>query len=102
MMKQNGGVVLCDHDTWNLHPIWDKSDKKRLKRTSNDVTRETNAMASWTGWPRNAVCIAANGTGDALIFSADSASCDDAVYRWSHETGQLKKIAKGFSDLQRA
>lgn len=102
MMNQNGGAVLCDNDTWNLHPIWDKSDRKRLKRTSNDVTRETNAMANWTGWPSNGVCIAANGTGDALIFSASSSSRDNAVYRWSHETGQTKKVANDFSDLQRA
>lgn len=102
MMNQNGGAVLCDHDTWNLHPIWDKSDKKRLKRTSNDVARETSSMASWTGWPSNAVCIAANGTGDALIFLAGSSSPDNAVYRWRHETGQTKKTANDFSELQRA
>lgn len=51
MMAQNGGVIWGDGDEWNLHPIWDKSDKKRLKRTSNDVVRETKAMANWIGWP---------------------------------------------------
>lgn len=101
MMNQNGGAVVCDGDTWNLHPIWDKSDKRRLKRTANDVARETNAMASWIGWPNNAVCIAANGTGDVLLFSVGSSSCDVAVHRWNHETGQTRKIADDFSELQR-
>jgi hypothetical protein len=27
MMNQNGGSIICDHDTWTLHPIWDKSEK---------------------------------------------------------------------------
>ncbi|MGB7336338.1 MAG: SMI1/KNR4 family protein [Salaquimonas sp.] len=102
MINQNGGTVVCDGDTWNLHPIWDKSDKKRLKRTSNDVARETNSMASWTGWPSNAACIAANGTGDVLLFLGGSSSHDDAVYRWSHETGKTKKVVNDFSELQRA
>ncbi|WP_106165689.1 SMI1/KNR4 family protein [Tritonibacter scottomollicae] len=102
IMDQNGGVVVCDGDTWNLHPIWDKSDKKRLKRTVNDVVRETRAMANWTGWPSDAVCIAANGTGDVLIFSGRSISLDEAVHRWNHETGETEKVAKDFSALPRA
>ncbi len=102
MMNHNGGAVVCDDDVWTLHPIWDKSDKKRLKRTVNDVARETDAMSNWTGWPSNAVCIAANGTGDALIFSGGPHSCDAAVHRWNHETGQTRQIANDFSDLQRA
>lgn len=101
MMNQNGGSIICDHDTWTLHPIWDKSEKKRLKRTANDVVRETKAMASWTGWPNNAVCIAGNGTGDTLIFLAGSNSCEPEVFLWSHETGQTKKMASDFSKLQK-
>jgi hypothetical protein len=101
MMTQNGGAVVCDGDTWVLHPIWDKSDKKRLKRTANDVARETKAKATWTGWPSNAICIAANGTGDALIFSGDPRALDGAVYRWFHETGKTKKMANDFSELQK-
>lgn len=102
VMNLNGGAVQCDGDTWKLHPIWDKSDKKRLKRTANDVARETNAMASWAGWPSNAICIAANGTGDALVFLTGSNSTDDAIYRWSHETGRTKEVSKDFSLLSRA
>jgi hypothetical protein len=102
MMNQNGGSIICSGETWTLHPIWDKSEKKRLKRTANDVVRETAVMASWTGWPNNAVCIAGNGTGDALIFFSDSNSCVPVVYRWSHETGQTEKMASDFSKLQRA
>lgn len=102
MINDNGGAVICDRDTWNLHPMWDKSDKKRLKRTFNSVVRETNSMTGWTGWPGNAICIAANGTGDALILTSDQGQCDPAVYRWNHETGQTKKIVDDFSELQRA
>jgi len=46
MIAENGGEVICDNDTWKLHPICDKSDKKRFKRTASDVVRETKAMRS--------------------------------------------------------
>ncbi|MHA6262370.1 SMI1/KNR4 family protein [Arenibacterium sp. CAU 1754] len=102
MIAENGGEVICDNDTWKLHPIWDKSDKKRLKRTANDVLRETKAMRAWSGWPDSAVCIAGNGTGDALLFLANGSDCETAIHRWNHETGQTKKIQDDFSKLKRA
>ncbi len=43
-IAENGGEVICGNDAWKLHPICDKSSKKRFKRTANDVDRETKAM----------------------------------------------------------
>lgn len=101
MISQNGGEIDCDGDYWKLHPVWDKSDKKRLKRTSNDVARETKIAGSCYGWPVAAVCLAANGTGDALVFLTSDGVCGPAVYRWYHETGETKKIANDFSTLKK-
>ena len=28
----NGGSIIALEETWDLYPIWDKSDRKRLKR----------------------------------------------------------------------
>jgi hypothetical protein len=44
MERSNGGAVAVSEDAddfWELFPIFDDSDKKRLKRTCNDVVRET-------------------------------------------------------------
>ncbi|UWQ30474.1 SMI1/KNR4 family protein [Leisingera sp. M523] len=101
LMSQNGGDVVCDGDIWKMHPIWDKSEKKRLQRTSNDVVRETKIMSGWFGWPSSAVCLAANGTGDALVFLTNEEVCGPEVHRWFHETGQTKKVAIDFSKLKR-
>jgi hypothetical protein len=38
--------VFAYHDVWNLHPIPDTSDRKHLKRSCNDVLRETEFMRS--------------------------------------------------------
>ncbi|KZL02202.1 MULTISPECIES: SMI1/KNR4 family protein [unclassified Pseudovibrio] len=102
MIAEDGGEVICDNDTWKLHPICDNSDKKRFKRTANDVVCETKAMRSWTGWPDTAICIAENGTGDALVLLSNDRDCEPAVHRWSHETGLTTKMQHDFSELQKA
>jgi hypothetical protein len=58
-------------DVWNLHPILDNSDRKRLSRSCNDTLRETRMMRDWPGWPEHAVATADNGTGMASIVPND-------------------------------
>jgi SMI1 / KNR4 family (SUKH-1) len=62
MMASNGGEVAAYDDVWNLYPILDSSDRKRLSRSCNDIYHETCWMRDWPGWPENAVAIADNGT----------------------------------------
>lgn len=100
MKKENGGTRKSASDLWSIIPIFDQSDRKRMSRTSNDIVRETKAMSSWTGWPPKAICIAQNGTGDALIFLREGAVCDGTVYLWNHETGSVKMVAQDFAKLK--
>jgi len=102
MMNENGGNVQTPPDAWVLYPIFDTSDKKRLKRTCNDVVRETQNARGWTDFPDNAVAIGSNGSGDQLVLLRDDAcpeSLGDEVFWWNHETGELSLIASRFSDL---
>src|SRR5258706_11168590 len=68
MVKQNGGSVSAASDTWNLHPFLDASDRKRLARTCNDISRETSVAHEWPRFPSDAVAIGSNGGGDLLIL----------------------------------
>lgn len=72
MMKENGGEIEAPADAWALYPFFDSSDKKRVKRTSNDIVRETENALKWDRFPVNAVAIGANGSGDQLIFLKDN------------------------------
>ena len=102
MMKLNGGEVQTPPDAWVLYPIFDTSDKKRLKRTCNDVVRETQSAREWTGFPDDAVAIGSNGCGDQLVLLRDNNSPDvlgDEVFWWDHETGALNLVAPRFADL---
>ena len=50
LLRNNGGEVLVryegeepdeDEDTWALHPVWDSTDKRRMKRTVSHIVKET-------------------------------------------------------------
>jgi hypothetical protein len=99
MMTNDGGRVLAFDDVWDLHPILDTSDRKRLKRTCNDILRETEFMRDWPGWPENALAIASNGGGDRLVLLKVNRSYEPTIYVWLHDTGELVAVADVFSDL---
>ncbi|TWT32527.1 SMI1 / KNR4 family protein [Posidoniimonas corsicana] len=102
IVKANGGGVEAPPDVWLLYPILDTSDKKRLKRTCNDVVRETESANEWPDFPPSAVAIGGNGTGDQLIFlrqSSDPSLLTHEVYWWDHETGAVEKVADDLGDL---
>jgi hypothetical protein len=102
MLTRNGGTVEAAGDDWDLYPIRDASDRKRLARTCNHILRETKEAAKWDGFPEGALAIAGNGCGDHLVFmrNPDGRSFDAAVYIWDHETGETEPIAPAFSSLK--
>jgi hypothetical protein len=102
MMKSIGGEVAAIGDHWELYPIYDKSSRKRIKRTRDDIVRETGGANQWAGFPAGAVAIGHNGSGDLLLFpprADDPSLLDPAVWFWDHETGQIRKVADRIIDL---
>jgi hypothetical protein len=101
MQRSNGGEVDAADDTWQLFPIYDDSDKKRIARTCNDIVRETKVAREWTGFPPNGVAIASNGTGDKLVFLPNEANerLAEQVYWWDHETGEVHEVAEDFGEI---
>lgn len=102
MAKANGGELVTRFDCWQLYPIFDTSDKRRLKRTCNDVVRETEGARDRPGFPPDGVAVGSNGGGDLLVFvpQADAPELlGHELYWWDHETGDLIKIADDFGDV---
>ena len=105
IVRANGGEVSTPPDAWILYPIFDTSDKKRLKRTCNDVARQTKSAKEWPDFPPDAVAIGGNGCGDQLIFIPQPdapALLAHEVYWWDHETGAIDMVADDFGDLSNA
>ena len=99
MCEENGGQLIIGEEEWQLHPIFDDSDRTRLKRTCNDVVYETKEARTWSDFPDNAVSIAHNGSGDCLIFLPDAEDPDrlsEVIYCWRHENGEIEALASSF------
>lgn len=86
-------------DDWQLYPIADTSDRRRLARTANHVIKETHSLFRWPTFPTQGLAIAGSGSGDQLLLLREGAVFGDSVYHWSHESGALTKIANSFSEL---
>lgn len=100
MLQENGGELETDKDIWQQYPIADTSDRKRLFRTANHIIKETRNCSDWPRFPEGALAIAGNGAGDQMVLLKQGASFAATVYVWSHETGQLEKVADDFSELK--
>ena len=101
MVNNNGGDVAAWPDAWNLYPFLDTSDRKRLKRTCNDIVSETKKARTWPGFPADAVAMGANGGGDYLVLlpSPDAPKVLGPVCWWDHETGELNFICDDYDNL---
>jgi hypothetical protein len=98
LMSQNGGELETADDDWQVFPVFDSSDRKRASRSANHIVRETQQAATWPGFPKGAVAIASNGTGDLLVFlPRDNEQLDGRVQYWSHETQDCMPTALDFT-----
>ena len=94
LLRSNGGEVYVKNlETdevycWRLFPVWDPTDRKHVGRTTNHIVRETASWRVWCRFPTDAVAIAENGTGDALIIRGGS----EVIEYWSHETGNVAAV----------
>jgi hypothetical protein len=84
LARDNGGEVVCDEDCWQLHPVWDNSDRRRAARTASHIVYETREARKWKTFPPDGIAVAADGTGNRLVFrpAAGRIEC------WDHETGE--------------
>lgn len=101
MMRHNGGCVEVSMDYYHLHPFYDTSDKKRIKRTCNSIVHETKTYRDQYGLPENLVILADNGGGDLLVYKIEeNGKVDPRVYWRNRDTEELVIVANDFSELK--
>ncbi len=102
-MKASNGKdnAVTDEDEWELHPIKDTSDRKRISLTAYDILKETESARDWRGFPKEGIVIGNNGMGDLLILRQTEEGIEDVIYAFWHETGEVTKIADSFDQLER-
>jgi SMI1 / KNR4 family (SUKH-1) len=103
MMANNGGTAVDDEDQWDVHPIRDTSDRKRLSRSCNHILAETKSAQEWRGFPKDALAIGGNGFGDVMLLlpsPSDNSVYGDRIYAFWHETGEVKPLADDLSAFE--
>ncbi|WP_179333041.1 SMI1/KNR4 family protein [Winogradskyella costae] len=100
-IKLNGGELLISSEfEFELHPFFDKSDRKRISRTCNHIGLETKNAREWNGFPENGIAIGADGFGNKLILTHNgNGNLTDQLYFWNHETRKVEKIAESVNKL---
>ena len=94
MLRASGGSIEIDGEDWELHPILDETDAKRIARTCNDILRETDEARDWEGFPDEALSIGSNGSGDRLVLLRTGGGLyEDTLHLWDHETHEVIAIA---------
>jgi len=99
MKLNNGGEMSTEEDDWELYPIKDTSDRKRLSRTCNHIINETESCRGFGYFPQNALAIAGNGCGDQMVFLKENGQFLNTVYLWLHETGEIQELAESFNEI---
>jgi hypothetical protein len=66
-----------------------RNRSSNIARTTNYLVHETQEVRNWTTFPRGAVAIASNGSGDRLILRAE---VEDIEF-WDHETGECLPVS---------
>lgn len=89
LMRDNGGEVAVLGDDWQLHPVWDPTDRRRMKRTTYHILRETEVARASERFPPDAISIAANDMGDRLVVRGGT----DQVELWLHDTGETRPVS---------
>lgn len=98
LIAQNGGELDTHGDDWQVFPVFDDGDRKRAGRTAQHIYRETQTARQWHGFPEDAVAVAANGSGDLLVFVGERGDrLAGLLYHWEHETAKLTPTSLDFT-----
>ncbi|MBH5329555.1 SMI1/KNR4 family protein [Eikenella sp. S3360] len=105
LVAENGGEILLEpgneDSSFLLLPVFDQSDKKRLRRTCNHIAKETAAArANWPGFPAQAVVIGDNQGGELLVLLPQSPQqLGETLFVWSSDGGELEEVAGSIDEL---
>lgn len=100
LMARNGGELSTAGDDWQVFPVFDATNRKTAGRSAGHIVLETRSARASKGFPKGAVAIASNGTGDLLVLipAGSPDRLDPQVQVWSHETHACKPTALRYDD----
>lgn len=100
MSRQNGGYATLDGDQWRIHPIRDTTDRRSIRRSSEDVQRETKtAIEDGLGFPPDGIAIACNDAGDILFLKREGPRASERLWVFRLRGGEVGLFAESVAAL---
>jgi hypothetical protein len=102
MAQANGGQLKVGKRPFVLYPIFDKTDRKSIRRTAESIVTEGPKTSTLSQFPPDAIAI---GTDErdvdrlVLMRGSESGALGNEVYWWTRRNGKLKKVADDIGDL---
>lgn len=101
MMLNNGGELDSNEYFFELYPFFDRSNKKRISRTCNDIQKEIKRSKEWYGFPEVAIVIGTDGSGNKLVLIHDeNRILKEELFTWNHETGKIHSVAINIEEIE--
>jgi len=94
LLACNGGEVEIDGEWWDLHPVADASDPRRIGPTWDHVCRQTELARLLGGFPAAAVAIGEDGSGDRLVLIPRDGGGPLQLAIWRHASGEVRWTAE--------
>ncbi|MBX2801822.1 MAG: SMI1/KNR4 family protein [Myxococcales bacterium] len=99
LKERNGGELYATDDVWEVHPVWDKRDRRYLTRTFNHLVAETESCREVDWYPADALAIAVCNADRLVLMPEDETRYDDTVYFWDFHGEEVERIANSVLDL---
>lgn len=93
LKERNGGMIYALGDAWEVHPVWDKRDRRHLTRTFNHLIAETESCRKVDWFPAEALAIAVCNADRLVLMPEDATRYGDTVYCWDFHGEELERIA---------
>ena len=90
LSRFNGGELEIDSVWWDLHPVADASDPRRIGPTWDHVCRQTDLAGLQGGFPKEAIAIGDDGSGDRLVLIGRAPGAELELAVWRHATREIQ------------
>ncbi|HEY3747533.1 MAG TPA: SMI1/KNR4 family protein [Gemmatimonadaceae bacterium] len=99
MSARNGGAVHIDDEYWELYPFLDRTDRRTISRSSQDIRYHTREAMTRIGFPPDGIAIAHDSASDLLFLRRKGADLGQEVWRFDGYSGEVFQVLDDVGEL---
>ena len=84
--------MLIDDEYWELYPFFDKTDRRTISRSSQDIRYHTRDAMTRIGFPADGIAIAHDSASDLLFLRRKDGALGPEVWRFDGYSGDVYQV----------